>query len=303
MKETVLISGATGFLGSSLVKRFLQENYTVIGIKRKKSNLERLKNELNNKSLYLYNSDSDSLEKAFSNHNIDAVIHTACCYGRAGESFVSIANTNILFGLELLELTKKYYSRVFINTDTLLPKNVSTYALSKKQFTEWLKQTAGDTKIVNIKPEHLYGIGDDDTKFIGMLLTKLKQHTDIIPLTKGTQFRDFIYITDVTEAYMAVYKNISLFDVFTEFEVGTGNSIPVRMFVDEFIKQYKLSDPECKTQAGFGLISYRENELMNVNIKINPLRQLGWEAAVNYKDGIKKIINAQSHKKVIYNGF
>lgn len=297
MKETILISGSTGFLGSHLVKKFLEQNYIVIGIKREKSNLKRLENELDNKSLYLYNSDSDSLEKAFSNHNIDSVIHTACCYGRVGESFVSIANANILFGLELLELTKKYQTRVFINTDTLLPKNVSLYALSKKQFTEWLKQTAGDTKIVNIKPEHLYGIGDDDTKFIGMLFAKLKQHTDIIPLTKGTQLRDFIYITDVAEAYMAVYKNTPLFGVFTEFEVGTGSPISVGMFVDEFIKQYKLYDPECKTQAGFGLISYRENELMNVNIEISPLRQLGWEAAVDYKDGIKKIINAQYHKK------
>lgn len=297
MKETVLISGATGFLGSSLVKRFLQENYTVIGIKRKKSNLERLENVRNNKSLYLYNSDSDSLGKAFSTHSISAVIHTACCYGRGSESFFSIANTNILFGLELLELIKKYHIGVFINTDTFLPKNVSSYALSKKQFTEWLKQAARETKIVNIKPEHLYGIGDDDTKFVGMLLTKLKQHIDIIPLTKGTQLRDFIYITDVTEAYIAIYKNISLFDAFTEFEVGTGNPISVGMFVDEFIKQYKLYDPECKTQAGFGLISYRENELMNVNIEISPLRQLGWEAAVDYRDGIKKIINAQSHKK------
>ena len=44
--KTILISGATGFLGSNLLKRLVDQNYKVVILKRSFSNTERIDNYL-----------------------------------------------------------------------------------------------------------------------------------------------------------------------------------------------------------------------------------------------------------------
>ena len=46
---------------------------------------------------------------------------------------------NLILPLQLLDLAKKYSVKSFINTDTILNKNISSYTLSKDQFVDWLK--------------------------------------------------------------------------------------------------------------------------------------------------------------------
>lgn len=57
------------------------------------------------------------------------------------------------------------------------------------------------TKMINIKIEHMYGALDDENKFIYWLINKLKQNVEKIDLTSGVQKRDFIYIDDIVSAY------------------------------------------------------------------------------------------------------
>lgn len=288
--QTCLISGSTGFLGTHLVKAFLAEGFIVVGIKRENSSLARLNGLNKSKNLYLYDACYSNLKRAFQEHQIDAIIHTACCYGRKGENLSDIIQTNIQFGIQLLDLACNCDTRLFINTDTLLPINLNDYTLSKKQLTEWLKKYAGKIKIVNVKLEHMYGPGDGDAKFIGMLLAQLQKHASAIPLTTGVQKRDFVYITDVVSAYVTIYKNSYSLQNFTEFEVGSGKSIPVKTFVEEYTNQYKALDTYCKTELNFGAVPYRQNEPMSVFADISQLQKLGWQPQVDYITGIKQSI-------------
>ena len=52
MKNTVLITGATGFLGSHLVKALLKDNYRVVILKRSFSNIKRIENVLSQCCVY-----------------------------------------------------------------------------------------------------------------------------------------------------------------------------------------------------------------------------------------------------------
>jgi len=289
---TILITGATGFLGSYLVKYFVNHKYDVIALKRSTSDTYRIDSYLN--KISFYNADKTALSTIFKDNKVDIVIHTVTDYGRKNVSVTSLVNTNLMFGLELLETSIATNVKAFINTDTLLQRDINAYALSKAQFVEWMKFFSDkNTKMINIKLEHMYGLLDDENKFIYWLINQLKQNQEKIDLTSGEQKRDFIYIDDIISAYNLIIENIESFEGFEEIELGSGNSISVKEFVEKIYE--KLSESQgLKTELKFGAIDYRENESMNMVANISKLEKLGWRAKVSIDEGIQKIIYGES---------
>jgi nucleoside-diphosphate-sugar epimerase len=199
-----------------------------------------------------------------------------------------------MFGLKLLEESVNANVKAFINTDTLLDRNINSYALSKAQLVEWMKflTTKNITKMINVKIEHMYGPFDDENKFIYWLINQLKQNVEKIDLTSGIQKRDFIYIDDIVSAYGTIIKNIDTFSNFKEFELGTGNSIEVKQFIDKIVQLLEIKQ-KVFTKLNFGAIIYRDNENMNMQADIAKLEELGWKPKVSIEDGIKNIIDGE----------
>jgi nucleoside-diphosphate-sugar epimerase len=146
IKETVLVTGGTGFLGSHIINCLLKKRYNVILLKRSNSNTWRINGLIDN--IKVYDIDADGIDRAFKDQHIDIIIHTACTYGKKNESMFLVAETNIMFGIRILEYALNYKVDTFFNTDSFfntnsdLPKYLNTYSLSKRQFTEWLKQNS-----------------------------------------------------------------------------------------------------------------------------------------------------------------
>jgi nucleoside-diphosphate-sugar epimerase len=285
---TVLITGGTGFLGSHLVHALLKKNKNVAVLKRSISNIWRISDVAQN--IKFYDIDSEGIEKAFKEQHIDVVIHTACNYGRNNDALSSIVETNVLFGLRVLECSINFNTDTFFNTDTLLQKYLNVYSLSKKQLVEWLKQESDKIQVINMKLEHMYGPKDDSSKFVPWIIQQLQENIVHIPLTSGMQQRDFVYIDDVVSAYMTVLDNIQILEQFSEFDVGSGDLVSVHDFVTELSLEFKRLHPENITRLDFGALPYRQGELMAVSINIEPLRSMGWHSNVDYKNGIKKIL-------------
>ena len=105
MNQSFLITGASGFLGYHLAKTLLEKGIKVIAIKRPNSKLWRYEN-LSNHNLKFYN--VENLESAFKENNITCIMHTACLYGRNNENLSELLNANVIFGLKVLEMAKKY---------------------------------------------------------------------------------------------------------------------------------------------------------------------------------------------------
>jgi len=288
---TILLTGATGFLGSYLLKSFVNSGHEIIALKRTTSNTYRIDNYL--RKVTLYDMDKVTLEDIFKNHKIDIVINTVTNYGRINNKISSILDTNLIFGLKLLEDSVNANVKTFINTDTLLERNINAYALSKAQLVDWMKFLSNkNTKMINIKIEHMYGVLDDKNKFIYWLINQLKQNVEKIDLTSGVQKRDFIYITDIVNGYETIIQNINKLSKFEEIELGSGNSIEVKKFVKQIVKELKLKQ-EINTNLNFGVVPYRDNENMEMKADIQKLTNLGWKPKVSIEDGIKKIINEE----------
>lgn len=284
----ILLTGSTGFLGSYLLKSFVKSGYEVIALKRSTSNTYRINDYL--KKVTLYNIDKVNLEDIFKKHKINIVINTVTNYGRIDNKISSILDTNLIFGLKLLEESVNSNAKAFINTDTLLERNINAYALSKAQLVDWIKFLSNkNTKMVNIKIEHMYGPKDDENKFIYWLINQLKQNAEKIDLTSGVQKRDFIYIDDIVNAYEIIIQNINTFSNYEEFELGSGNSIEVKNFVEKIYQEIS-NKQTLSTKLNFGAVSYRDNENMNIQANIEKLTNLAWKPKVSIEDGIKKTI-------------
>ncbi|MFL1705682.1 NAD-dependent epimerase/dehydratase family protein [Campylobacter sp. MOP7] len=288
---TILLSGATGFLGSYLLKSFVDDGHKVIALKRSLSNTYRI-NEYLHKANF-YNADRTKLSYIFKKHKIDIVVHAATHYGRHNDSITSVLDTNLMFGLRLLEESIYADIKAFINTDTLLDRNIDSYSLSKSQFVEWMLFLLNkNCKIINIKIEHMYGPFDDENKFVYWLIKQLKKNVEKIDLTSGMQKRDFIYIDDVVRAYQTIINNIDKFSFFEEYELGSGQSIQVKEFISNTVEELGRKH-NITTKLNFGAINYRANENMDIKVNIEKLKCLGWNAKVSIREGIKKTIEGE----------
>lgn len=291
----ILLTGATGFLGSHLLEKLLDDHHEVVILKRTTSDTWRITHTLD--QITSFNVDVEPIEAAFANQKIDAVMHTACHYGRNQDSMSQVIDSNLMFGVKVLEMAIKYNAGTFINTGTffsagsLLSDYLITYSLSKKQFVEWLKQSSNKIRAVNLKLEHMYGPKDGKSKFVPWLVDKMINGNDAINLTSGEQIRDFIHIKDVVTAYIMLLKRADELPTYSEYEVGTGHPITVRHFVEtlsDIVEKEK--NISVKPRLNFGAVSYRRGELMHSHANIVSLAELGWKVTTTLEDGIKSVI-------------
>lgn len=285
--KTILISGINGFLGSNLAKS-LFNNFEILGIEYDKNNLSRL----NGFNFKVYSSKDDSIETIFCENKIDIIIHAATVYRNSGDSINQLLATNINFPIQLFELAKENGVDAFFNTDSFFNNPqynysyLGEYTLSKRHCLEWLKQIQESTKLINMKLYHMFGTDDSPTKFVSTIVDQLKRNVKELELTEGIQKRDFIYISDVVDAFKCVIDNINnINEKITEFEVGTGRSISIRNFVER-----AANVTNSKTNLLFGRLPQRDGEIMNSKANPTNLKELGWTAKTSLEQGIRKML-------------
>lgn len=290
----VLVTGATGFLGSNLVKALIKEGHHVIILKRSGSDLRRLLEV--HSEIMSYNVDVVNINDVFRDTGaVDAVIHTATCYGRKGETAEEIFKVNTALPLSILEAATAANVSLFLNTDTILDKFINPYALSKKQFHDWGKLFAasGRIRFININLEHMYGPGDDTSKFSTYVINSCLDNVAEILLTPGEQKRDFIYIDDVVSAYLMLLEKAPLVSgAYQEYDLGSGCAVSIRHFV-ETVRRLTQSETVMK----FGAIAYRENETMESHADTTLLQSLGWRSRISLEQGIQLCIEERIRGK------
>lgn len=282
----ILLTGASGYLGSQLSRALRAAGHELTILQRSTSDLSRIADIL--PAVHCFNLEGDGMRAAFAGGPYDAIVHTATCYGRERESLGELLEVNVAWPLRLLELAISTRCGLFINSDTALDRMVSPYALTKKQFRDWGSFVAGNEPIrfLNLELEHFYGAGDDEAKFVTHVIRSCLRNVAQIPLTSGEQQRDFIHIDDVVAAYLLLLQTeIGGARGFYPYSVGSGQLIAVRELVT-MIKSLSAAS----TCLDFGAIPLRANEAMASQADITELRRLGWKPTINLVEGLSRAI-------------
>ena len=286
----IVVTGGFGFLGRSLVSKLIEKNY-LITIIEKQETVNPFTMLKNTKVFYSDNLDFSKLFEI----KTDLIIHTATLYGRNNETMHNIFETNLKFPLNLLEAAIEYNVPYFINTDTILNKHTNYYSLSKKQFGEWLQMLSENISIINLSLEHFYGPGASESNFITLMIKKLLSHEASIDLTEGLQKRNFIFISDIIDAYLLTIDCINngiIKGPINNYAVSSNEIISIKELT---LKLKKITNSQVK--LNFGAIPYRKNEIMEPVPANNALQQLEWNPSVSLDEGLKKTVKSIVNNK------
>ena len=283
-QKTILLTGATGYLGSELLKYWSRKGHKIVILKRTTSSLARVNEVIH--QCKCYDVDLPGWENVFKHNNIDVIVHLATTYGKNGEDPNEIVNTNTLFPLKLLDNAIKNGVKVFINTGSSLPKDINPYALSKFHFKDWMLFRKHEIHTINLCLEYFYGFGDDNWKFITMVINKLLGSAKTIEFSSGNQKRDFIHISDVISAYDKVLNNFNKITSGQTVSVGSGESYTIR----EVVEMCKFVCGNGSTNLNFGAIADRPGEVPELIADTSQLKEIGWKKKYTLKSGLRDYI-------------
>lgn len=270
----ILITGASGFIGSHLTKKLVQEGFEVGIIKRENSDLWRIKGLLDKIATFDVDlKNARRVHKILSGFRPDVIFHLATFYvtEHKAEEVPLMVDANVLGTLNLLEASKDTGVRLVVNTSScfvykqvenklkenavLEPLNV--YALTKihgEHACAYYTEKYG-LKTITFRLFPPYGPADHERRLIPYAIKSFL--SGIGPkMTTGKQRWDFIYVGDIVDAYLRLLSVHELPERHEVFNIGTGNAVGVREVVNR-IKEIIGSDAE----PAWGAIPHRNSEV------------------------------------------
>lgn len=251
-RKIVLVTGASGFIGAEVCKKIVSsKKYNVVAVVSpfsKSIRLKDLKDKLIIKKANL--EDTKSVDNLFKKFKPDVVLHlsTHGVYQYQQSDFERIVIGNYFMSLNLLESSKKYGIKKFINTgsvfeygtkigrvkenDIRLNDIINKYSAIKMATTALANSYTEDLKIITLRPFTAYGNSEDSTRFMRATINRALKNEDL-RIVKDV-FRDFIYVEDIAEAYLsALTEN---FESGLIVNIGSGKKISLEKVCRLIIK-------------------------------------------------------------------
>lgn len=288
--KTLLITGASGFLGRNLLKAINKKKYNLIIITTNKKN--ELFREKNYKSLKIFDYSKKDLNRVSRIKNIIGIIHLSTAYGRKNNNKNFIYQVNYKTPLKIFKIINKDNLKFFLNTDTyyernlILPSGLREYVKSKKDFVETMKRICFNESynFINCVIHHMYGPNDSDDKFLPSMLRRLKKNENTIDLTKGNQKKDFIHVKDVSSAIIMIIDSQMKSDDEKDYEIGSNKPYSIKYVITRL-----KSIIGSKSRLNFGAIASIPNEKNLYKANCRNLLKIGWKPKINLNDGLKTL--------------
>jgi nucleoside-diphosphate-sugar epimerase len=219
LKQRILITGSTGFIGFHILSLLLKKNIYIYDILREKNkkNIFIKKLKKNKNYFPIFYKEFKELEKKLKKKKIDTVINCATYYSTKNDikTIQNLIETNIIFCSIILEILKKKIKK-FINFGSMMeysyrnhfsPKNF--YAVTKFSFQkieEFYKEYNPKIKFYDLKLYETYGDNDKRKKIIPTIIKKYSQNKNIKIVSRNLKM-NFVHIESLMLAVDMIINN------------------------------------------------------------------------------------------------
>lgn len=293
MKQTCVITGATGYIGSHLARYLLDREWEIYIILRENSNYKNIEKIIDKINVFIYTENIIELISFFKRINPTVVFHIAAAVytNCKAEQIPTLIQSNILFGTQILEAMRYSSTRLFINTGTYWQNYnsdeynpVDLYAATKEAFEKILKYyvDAFGIRVITLRLYDVYGEDDKRPKLLN-LLNEIAGTGRSIDVSPGEQYLDMVYISDVCAAYLQAYQLLNSEHLIENeiYGVYTGEKIRLKELIELFSNILK-----CTINANLGKRAYKNREVMEPMEHYQCLPQ--WRPLISLKEGLEK---------------
>src|SRR4030095_1454254 len=287
----LLISGASGYIGSHLLKKIDTNEYKLCILVRK-----QIKDVPVN-SVVIETTKAE-WKKQIQSFNPEVVLHLASHLTSSDDEsqIDKLIDANISFGTHLLDALKGTSIYAFINTGTFAEYHMRDgkktpaylYAATKTAFCSIVNyyQAVIGYRVFNIIPYTVYGGTHSAKKLIDYIFESLDV-SNAVNMSPGEQVLDFIHIDDVVAFYKALLSNLDKYtNSYNEIHIGSGDGITPKR-----IAGLMETITGKKANINWGGMPYRPNDTMfSVAPKELSGQQIGWEPSLNIEEGIRLYI-------------
>lgn len=298
--QKVLVTGATGFIGSHLCQRLLHREATVYGV-------SRYKQLSSNPSIQWVQGDVrsfDEMQQIFKRIQPDVVFHLAS-YVSGSRSIDAVRSTlehNLLSTVNLLTLMAEFGGRRIILAGSLeepdagdAPIPSSPYAAAKWSSSAYAQMfyQLYQVPIVNARIFMVYGPAQKDIKKLVPYVTLSMLQGQPPELSSGQRQIDWIYVDDLVDGLIATAQAPNVEGC--TFELGSSTLTPIATIVERI---NQLIDPHIRPR--FGALPDRPMEQVRA-AKINQsISKLGWKPKTSLQQGLMQTVEWYSAHRDLY---
>lgn len=326
MKRNIVITGGAGFIGSHVVRLFVNKypDYNIINVDKLTyaGNLENLKDVehcQNYKFVKMDICDFEAFYQLMQDERIDGIIHLAAesHVDRSIKEPFAFARTNVMGTLSLLQAAKlyweslpeKYNGKCFYHistdevygalefNDELFTEQTpydphSPYSASKASSDHFVRayhDTYGMPTIVT-NCSNNYGPYQFPEKLIPLFINNIRHRKPLPVYGKGENVRDWLYVEDHARAIDLIFHKGKVAET---YNIGGFNEWKNIDLIKVMIKTVDriLGNPEGHSLDLITYVTDRLGHDARYAIDSTKLqKELGWEPSLQFEEGIEKTV-------------
>ena len=295
--NSILIVGGTGFIGYHLAKKTLDKGwkvtsisfnppkkirylpkikYIICDITKKKILRKKIKNSFDyvvNLAGYV---DHSNHKKTYKSHYLGCKNLADIFFKKPIKAFIQIGSCTEYGNLNSPQKENRNFDPKLIKTVYGRAKLLATMHLlslfKKKKFPA-----------IILRLYLAYGPKQDINRFLPIIIKGCIKNKKF-PCSKGNQLRDFIHVSDVTDA---IIKSLTSKDAKGQIiNIGSGKPKKIKSIIERIKKITKGGRPE------YGSIKFRKDEILKLYPSINKMSKiLNWKPKINFNQGLIKTID------------
>ena len=294
MMENVIVTGANGFIGKTLVNALLEKGYHVVALDIRFDDV--LEDDERVTCVSVMNKEVATLADEIPHQEYRCFFHLAWA-GTSGPARADYAVqlNNVKLACDYIKLCGEigckrvvYASSInemetyeYLQSDDIEPAGGYIYGTGKLA-AHLMGETVAKINGIEFIPviiTNIYGVGEKSARMIYTSINKLV-HKEHCSFTAGYQTYDFIYITDAINSIIAVAEKGKAFN---RYYIGSGEPKPLREFL---LEMRDIVDPEA--ELGLGDIPFKGVDISYDKFDLKKVElDTGYRNEVPFAEGIR----------------